>query len=140
MLQKIKALTTKASSIRHFGALAIMSASLMISIALSRIMARGRPQAIIFFCVCLVINIASGKIMPNTGNEAEQAWRARSWSYWFMAHLLLLLALLAKEWDYEAVYSLLCNSRIERLYLGVTFAISIISFLVAELAKRHQKR
>ena len=131
MLQKIKTLMTKASSIRHFGALAIMNASLM---------ARGRLQAIIFFCVCLAINIASGKIMPNTGNEAEQEWRARSWSYWFMAHLLLLLALLVKEWDYEAVYSLLCNSRFEQLYLGVTFAISIISFLVAGLVKRHQKR
>ena len=139
MLQKIK-LMTKASSIRHFGALAIMSASLMISIALSRIMTRGRPQAIIFFCVCLAINIASGKIMPNAGNEAEREWRARSWSCWFMAHLLILFALLVKEWDYEAVYSLLCNSRCERLYLRVIFVISIMSFLVAELVKRHQKR
>lgn len=139
MLQKIK-LMTRASSMRHFGALAIMNASLMISIALSRIMARGRPQAIIFFCVCLVINIASGEIMPNTGNEAEREWRAKSWSYWFMAHLLLLLALLVKEWDYEAVYSLLCNSRSEQLYLVVTFVVSIMSFLVAELVKRHRKR
>ncbi len=126
---------------QFFGSVAIMTAAILITIAIYS-SSGGRTSRVLNFFICLGSFFLGRAAFPNTDNVKETDLRYGSWYFLLAEHAMIILMLFICRWDISEVSHFL--NKVGRMRTLMTLAIqpivSAVLFIAAEATKIKKKR